>query len=266
MKSSVMQRYPTKTPEQRFLYTLIHEYQLSPRVAEEVLLDAQRCLYGQSPRLRPGQICVLLVHKDAKPGRCLSELPTVEVIWTVDAGAEDRQIAQRYGSQALRRVRIQRLLTEALEQYGLATQQDLARALHVCVRTIKRDFKALLAEKKVLPSRGYFVGVGRGQTHKARIIELWLKGYTYDQIERETHHTSAAINRYIHCFVRVVECHRRCLTNSQIAHLLQIGEPLVEEYLTVYEQNPQPERRKRLEEQLQRLMGSELPPKKGSRE
>jgi hypothetical protein len=259
-----MQSYSSKTVQQRFLYTLTKDYQLAPKVAEQVLQDAQLCFQGQSFGLRPGQIRVILAHRNAKAGRLLSEIPTIEVTWTVNAGAEDEKILKRYGSIALRRVRIQRLICESLEQYGVPTQQDLANVLQASLRTIKRDFKVLIDEKKVLPSRGYFIGVGRGQTHKAQIIAFWLKGYHYDQIERETYHTSTSINRYIQTFVRVVECHRLGFGNAQITHLLQIGEPLVEEYLAVYKQNDQLERRRRLEDQLQRLAKVDQIPKKRS--
>jgi len=76
------------------------------------------------------------------------------VTWTVDAGAEDRAVQRQHGAQALRRVRIQRLLDEALEQGAVASQEDLAQALHSSTRTIKRDFAHLQAEEMLLPSRG----------------------------------------------------------------------------------------------------------------
>lgn len=254
MESNVLDRYRVKTPQQRFMYQLIHEYKLAPKVAEQILLDATMSLQGNPTGIRPGQIRVLLAHRDARHGRLLSEIPLVEVTWTIDDGAEDEMIRERFGRVALRRVRIQRLLCEALEQYALASQEDVARALQLSLRTIKRDFKLLAAQGKLLPSRGHYWGIGRGQTHKAQIIERWLKGRSYDQIELDTHHTTRSINRYIQSFVRVVECHRLGFSNAQIAHLLQIGEPLVEEYLLLYEHNDQLAQRQRLQEQLQRIL------------
>ena len=75
---------------------------------------------------------------------------------------------QQHGSPTLRRVRIQRLLDEALAQGAVATQEDLAQALHVSLRTIKRDCAAQ-AQEVYLPTRGNLHGIGRGQTHKAQI-------------------------------------------------------------------------------------------------
>lgn len=227
--------------------------------------EAELCLQGQGTSLRPGQIRVILAHRDAKHGRSLGEFETVEVTWTIDAGSEDQAILKQFGQVALRRVRIQRLLAEALEQYGIGTQPDLAKVLQVSLRTIKRDFKVLEAEGIFLPSRGNYHGIGRGQTHKARIIDRWLRGRTYDQIVFDTHHSLSSIKRYIQTFVRVIECHRLGFTKVKIAQLLQIGEPLVREYLTVYEENDNPDSRQRLSEQLARFAKADQSYKKGGR-
>ena len=139
----------------------------------------------------------------------------------------------------------------------MASQEDLARVLQVSVRTIKRDIKALSEQGLYLPTRGNLHGIGRGQTHKAQIIQRWLQGQTYDQIALQTRHSNTAINRYVQTFVRVIELHQQDFADSQIALLLQIGVALVQEYLAVYVQNDQPACRERLKEQLQRLSGAD---------
>jgi hypothetical protein len=144
-------RLQIKSPEQRFLQILIQEYRCSPRVAEALLVEAQTCLLGKSEQLRPGQVCAMLAKANAPVGRALKSIAMVEVIWTVDAGLEDQIILRQAGRQALRRVRIQRLLGEALDQGAVATQEDLARALHISLRTIKRDCKALQAQRVIVP-------------------------------------------------------------------------------------------------------------------
>jgi len=160
---------------------------------------------------------------------------------------------------ALRQVRMQRLLDEALEQGAVASQEDLATALNVGLRTIKRDCQALEAGGVYLPTRGNLHGIGRGQTHKAQIIGRWLRGETYDQLMMSTRHSSASIRRYVQTFLRVVELNRQAFAVSQIAHLVQSGETLIREYLAVYEQNDRPEWRTRLEEQLNRLRRGDTP-------
>jgi hypothetical protein len=268
MEQSVVERQASKTVEQHFVRTLINDFQFAPRLAEAVLAEAQASLLAVGQEPGGGQIRMVLSRRQAGAGRALGEVPSIEVRWTVNAGAEDQEVLQRYGRVALRRVRIQRLLEEALEQGGVATQEDLAIALNVGVRTIKRDCHALEQEGVYLPTRGNLHGIGRGQTHKAQIIGRWLRGESYDQLMVSTRHSSTSIRRYVQTFLRVVELHRQAFTLSQIAHLVQSGEALVRDYLAVYDHNDTPECRTRLEEQLQRFQngdGTLTGQKKGAR-
>ena len=247
-------RLEAKTPEQRFVRMLEQEFEFAPKIAQVILEEAQASLLGSpGERLRPGQVRVILTKREAGHGRALRETEATEVTWTVDAGAEDQQIRQRHGQQALRRVRIQRLLLEALEQDAVATQEDLERVLNASLRTIKRDCAALQAQGIYLPTRGNVHGIGRGQTHKAQIIGRWLRGETYDQIALHTHHRPVSIQRYLQTFTRLVQLHHRGLSQNQIGMLLQISPTLVQEYLAVYHQHDTPDCRERLQDQLRRL-------------
>jgi hypothetical protein len=263
MNKQANERLKAKTPERRFLRVLEQEFHYAPKVAQAILEEAQASLLGSSELLRPGQVRVILTRYHAGHGRALHDTETTEVTWTVDDGLEDRQVLAQHGQVALRRVRIQRLLDEALAQGAAACQEDLAQALHVSLRTIKRDCAALEAQDIYLPTRGKLRGIGRGQTHKARIVALWLSGATYDQIQRQTRHSLSAIQRYIRTFVRVIDLHRQGFADSQVAMLLNIGPALVREYLAVHEQNEGAECRKRLADQIERL-GRAGNPKKGA--
>jgi len=252
MDSQEMERLAVKTPERRFLRVLEQEFGQAPRVAQAVLEEAQ-CLFGASRQLGPGQIRTILTKRQAGHGRALRDTASVEVAWSVDAGAEDREVLRRDGKAALRRVRLQRLLGEAIEQGGVATQEDVARALQVSTRTIKRDYAHLQAEGMYLPTRGHLHAIGRGQTHKAQIVGRWLRGETYDQLVLHTHHCITSVQRYVQAFVRVMELHRQGFSEGQISLLLQVSVPLVQEYVAVYQQHDAPADRERLAEQLQRL-------------
>ena len=253
MNNSATKRQQAKTPEQRFLQVLEADFGQPRRVSEAILEEAQACLFGQASALRPGQVRVLLTAMEAGHGRTLRETKLKEVMWTVDAGQEDLQVQQESGLAGLRRVRIQRLADEAVAQGGVATQEDLARALNVSTRTIKRDSKALEAEGIYLPTRGRLKGIGRGQTHKAQIVGRWLRGETYDQIQLHTRHSLVSIKRYVQSFVRVVDLHQQGMPESQIAFVLQISNYLVGEYLALYRQHDTVEYQARLKEQIERL-------------
>lgn len=253
MDEQTNNRLAAKTPERRFLRVLEEEYHQPPRVAQALLEEAQDCLLGDTTTIRPGQTRVLLTALAAGHGRALRDTVQKEVIWTVDAGQEDRHVLQQAGPTAMRRTRVQRLLDEALEQGAAATQEDLAQALHVSVRTVKRDCQALEEQGMVVPTRGNLKGIGRGQTHKAQIVGRWLRGETYDQIELYTRHSPSSIKRYVQSFVRVADLHRQGFDPGQIALLVGLSPYLVGEYLAVYRAHESVEYQERLTEQIERL-------------
>ena len=262
-KNNANERQNVKTSEQRFKQMLQQDFRLAPKIAQAILTEAQVHLLEPSQSQQAGQQFVIVAKRAAGHGRALRETELTQIRWTVDAGAQDRQVRQQYGSKALRQVRLQRLLLEALEQEGVASQEDLAQALQVSLRTIKRDFEELQQQGLYLPSRGNLQGIGRGQTHKAQIIGCWLRGATYDQIAQQSHHALSSIQRYIQTFVRVIDLYQRKFSLGQIAQLLQIGPPLVQEYLAVYQTHDQIECRQRLQEQMERFKAATAP-KKGA--
>jgi DNA-binding Lrp family transcriptional regulator len=179
----------------------------------------------------------------------------VEVIWTIRAGEEDQEVLKEQGAQALRRVRILRLVDEALAQGGEPTQEDLGKALGVTPRTIRSDVAALEADGYRVATRGKRQGVGRGQTHKVIIVELYLKRHTYTSIKRSTRHSAAAIKRYIRTFGRVVMLKRKGLSVGEIAFAVAISERLTKEYLDLYDRYNTVEYKARLAEMVQIVSG-----------
>jgi len=219
-----------------------------------------------SSAVRPGQVRLVVTGLKAPFGPPLEETDKVEVTLTVDAGAEDAGIRGREKAEGLRQGRILRLTEEALEQGGILTQEDLARALGVTARTIRRDVQVLKREGHLIQTRGFVKGVGRGQTHKVRIIELWLDREGYDEIARWMRHSPQAIKRYVSTFLRVVVLHRQGTPMEEIAFLTRTSVRLVREYLEVYEAAlAEPHRREKLEEELARVSVRQKPPCEGEK-
>jgi len=96
------------------------------------------------------QRSVRLAHADAPTGRPLRDDEYVEVTWTLTA-PEDDEIATRPDR---RRHRLLRLLRQATDQSAAPTVADLAAALDVSPRTIKRDLAALRAQGHEAHTRG----------------------------------------------------------------------------------------------------------------
>jgi transposase len=260
-KATTQDRLAAKTPETAFLHVLQQEFNFSPRVSSELLSTAQEMLVGgpSSSAVRPGQVRLVVTSLKAPFGPPLAETAKAEVTLTVDAGVEDAVVKAQEGPESLRRGRILRLTEEALEQGGVLTQEDLARALGVDVRTIRRDVGALKTEGHLIQTRGVVKGVGRGQTHKVRVIELWLDREGYDRIGRWLHHSPQAIKRNVSTFLRVVALHRQGASVEEIAFLTQLSVRLVKEYLKVYEAAlATPHRREKLEEELARVSPSTM--------
>jgi biotin operon repressor len=242
---------------------------MAPRVAQGIL-EAAKDVFNldavsgdQNGRLRPGQVRQVIAAAEAPHGRPLRETEMVEVVWTIEAGEEDLEVLREHGLRALRRVRILRLVDEALAQGSEPTQEDLGKALGVTARTIRSDIAALEAEGYQVATRGKLRGVGRGQSHKVLIVALYLQRHTYTEIKRRTRHSVAAIKRYIQTFGRVVMLTRKGLTPREIAFAVGISEKLAEEYLDLYQRYDTPDHQDRLIEIVQMVSGSLAKPAEG---
>jgi tetratricopeptide (TPR) repeat protein len=100
-----------------------------------------------------GLVRVQLARAEAPLGRPLRPDEVIEVVWTVDNGRSDAELLKKEGKATLRRHRLQRLVAEAQMQGAAATQEDLAAAVEVSVRTVERDSAALAKLGMLLGTR-----------------------------------------------------------------------------------------------------------------
>jgi len=197
-------------------------------------MDTVKTIYLESHPSRaliPGQVRYIAISAKAPAGKPISELPKVEVTLTLDAGPEDLDVERRHGRQTLRGIKTLRLTEETLDQGGVLSEEDLSRILGVDERTIRRDIASLRGEGYLVKTRGYLHDIGKGSSHKTRIVELWLKRFTYSEIARITRHSPMAIQRYIISFGRVVLLRKRGFQPRETAFLCGLSVRLVREYL-----------------------------------
>jgi hypothetical protein len=275
MVRTTIDRLEIKTLDQRFRYELETGFEVAPRISQGILdlakeiFSLDTVLPDRDGRLRPGQIRQVIAAAHAPHGIPLRQTELVDVTWTLDAGEEDLEVLRKHGHVALRRVRLLRLVEEALDQSGEPTQEDLARVLGVGVRTIRSDIAALKANGINVVTRGKLRGAGRGQTHKVLIVELYLKRHTYSQIMRQSRHSAYAIKRYIQTFSRVVMLSCKGLSVSEISHAVGISERLAQDYLDLYQRYNIPAYQDRLDEMVHMISGgvqkSTIEPKKGAK-
>ena len=264
-------RLSEKTVERQFLYELERDFELAPATSRAVLAAAQQVLFPLSGNgeLREGQLRVTAVSVAEPSGKPLSEMKKVGIVVTVDGGLEDLEILKGFGACRLRRVRLVRMAEEAVDQGGVLTQEDLARLLQTGVRTIRRDVASLRGSGDWVPTRGAIKEIGRGQSHKAKIVEMYLQGMTYSEIVRRARHSPSAIKRYVESFGRVVVlCERGVEEAVEIGYILGMSARLAGEYLGLRNHYASPQYEDRMEEiarQVRRVLGGCIGVKGGPR-
>ena len=222
--------------EEQFVWELEHGFELSPKESEAILLSAQGILFGdERASLGTGKACVVAVGIEEPASKSLEEMRKVEVVVSVEGGEADLEVLHRYGRGWLRCVRILRMTEEAIDQEALLTQEDLSWLLGVDVRTIRRDIRRLREAGYAVNTRGYYRDIGKGVSHKARIVELYLEGLTYEELMRKTRHSLGCIKQYISTFGRVVSAMSKGIEDqAEIAYLVGISPKLAGEYMELY--------------------------------
>jgi len=230
MEENAIERLQAKSPEEAIIERIGRDFNLAPFMAR-TQFEQMRHYFQEYLGLEReiGQMTFLAVSAEVPPGRSVSECRRVAVNLTVDS--PDDLEALRHGVASLRRSKIQRLTREAQDQGALLTQEDLARLLCNSRSTVKRDIAQLRAEGLDVPTRGQVKDIGKGVSHKARIVGDWLAGYTFSQIRQRCHHSLYAIERYCADFMRVVRLHAHGLSQVDIRVSTGLSERLIGEYV-----------------------------------
>jgi len=76
--------------------------------------------------------------------------------------------------------------------------------------------------------------MGRGTTHKTQILDLYLAGYQFSEIEKCTHHSENAVKRYIQDFSKIILLHIKDFSVDQIRISTSFSNRLIGEYIKIY--------------------------------
>lgn len=158
--------------------------------------------------------------------------------------------------------RILRYSTQARTQGALLTLPDLAVLMGIHVDAIRRQLAA--HPQVVVPTRGRVKDIGRGVTHRARIIELYLQMHTESEIVERTGHTYESVEAYLREFARIVTLADQGMNAVMIRRVTGRSMVLVQAYLDLYRRYDRPEYHFRLS-QLRNVFAREdvLGAKKG---
>ena len=224
-----------KTNEQELFNSLKIEYGFSQALSRSLVQLMHEHIETNYGNLRgDSQVIYHAVSIHEPPGKSIDQLRLVPVSLTM-SHPEDAAILREQGVPGLRKHKLLRLANEAYDQGGLLIQEDLALLLTTSIRTIQRDMREMRQKGIVVPTRGEIQDIGPTVSHKTKIIELYLKGYEYTEIEQRTRHTGDAIKRYISGFSKVVLLSNQGYSIIQIRELTNSSEKVITEYLTLYE-------------------------------
>jgi hypothetical protein len=117
--------------------------------------------------------------------------------------------------------------------------------LSVSVRTVKRDISRIKQRGIEVVTRGYLHNIGRGQTHKVKIIGMYLDGKTYSEIKLTTRHSIGAIKRYIENFTKVLMSQSKGIyERKEISAVTGISKGLVKQYIDLIRESKKDKTRK----------------------
>jgi len=228
-------RLNAKTRDSLFRRKIEQGANCAPFVSQAILQTVKEVFpidpEDQAAQLGLGRLKLLVVAATEPAGKSLEECQKVPVILTLDAGKEDTEVRAWQGVTGLRRTRILRLCTEAREQGGLLSYEDLAyRLLNCGLRTLVRDVAGLRQEGLVVPTRGQQHDIGPGQTHRVQAVRLFLEGHEPMEIARRLYHALSSIENYLTTFGRVVLLANKGYGDDEIAFILRRSTPLVAAY------------------------------------
>lgn len=233
LRRTNFKRSQMKSSEGEFLWELENSYELSPKESSLILITAKECLL-RDYTLKEGQIETTAIEIEESAGKTIEKMEKKKVRLTVDNGIEDMEIQKEYGRIELRRKKIIRITEEAIEQEAVLSQEDLVKILQVSIRTIKRDISSIRKEGIEVLTRGYLHNIGRCQTHKVKIIGMYLDGMTYSEIKLKARHTTGAIKRYLESFTKVLMSQRKGIYKAKdISSVTGLSEVLVKQYLSL---------------------------------
>ena len=237
LRRRFLARRQIKSSEGELLWELENSYSLSPKLSSSILMTAKECLL-RDYSLREGQIEETVIGVEERSGKVVEKMEKKKVRLTIDNGIEDLEILKEYGRISLRQIKIERITDEAIEQGGVLSQEDLSKYLGCTVRTIQRDINAVKKKGVEVVTRGYLHNIGRGQTHKVKIIGMYLDGKTYSEIKLTARHSAGAIKRYLESFTKVLMAQSKGIyERKEISSVTGISEGLVKQYLELIKES-----------------------------
>jgi len=242
-----IKRRRSKNVRNAIVQRIAQDFNLTPIIAEAYF--SQISSYFQehlSVDLHSGQIPYEAIASDEPASKHIALARKVTTKLTLIDLASDFQALADGGLAGLRRHRLLRLTREAYDQNAVLSYEDLAILLTTSPATVRRDVQALRKQGFFVMTRGWKHDMGPGLSHKTQIIELYLKGYQFSEIELRTNHSESSVARYLRHFAQTIGLHAKGFQPTQIRVITGFSDKLISEYLELYRQYQSSERLKQL--------------------
>ena len=229
-------RLKSKDARDAIIQKLSEDFNLTQVIAEAYF--KQFSLYFEehaNVSLSTGQIAYEAVAAHEPAGKHIRLTRKVTVRLKLIDFNSDLEALANYGLAGLRRHRLARLTKETYDQNALLSYEDLAMILTTSPSTVRRDVQHMRRQGKFIMTRGTKHDMGPGLSHKTIIVDLYFKGYTFSEIERQTNHSETSVKRYLMDFVQVASLYQQKFTKNQIRLIAKKSDRLVREYIGLYD-------------------------------
>jgi len=231
-----IKRIESKTAKDAIIQKLANDFNLTPIIAEAFYQQFDQYYREHANiKLAGGEIAYQAVSSDEPAGKHLRLTKKITVTLKLIDFNSDFEVLANYGLAGLRRHRITRLTKQTYDQGALLSYEDLAMILTASPATVKRDVYYLRKQGMFIMTRGAKKDMGPGLSHKTIIIDLYLKGYTFTDIERQTNHSETSVKRYLADFAQVAALCQQNFSRNQIRMISQKSDRLIREYIQLYQ-------------------------------
>jgi len=235
MDQTSIKRLQSKSVKNAIVNSIASDFNLTPILAEAYFNQIKDYFLQHAEiKLNSGQLHYLAIDDREPAGKPVALCKKRSVTLTLNDPEIDLQVYKDSGLSGLRKHRMLRITKEAIEQGALLSYEDIAFILTTSVITVKRDMAHLRRQGLTIPSRGWRHDMGRGTTHKTQILDMYLSGFQFSEIERRTHHSETAVKRYIQDFSKIILLHFKKLSVDQIRIATGFSNRLIGEYLKLY--------------------------------
>jgi hypothetical protein len=218
------------------------DFALSPvklRALREILEELSTTLSEQRPDGEVIYWAVSFREPAGKPLEACQLVPVRLTLWDpqdMPSSEEDRDLNRVSG---VKLKKVLRYATQAKEGGGYLTYADLGYLLGIHTEAIRGLIGRTPA--LVVPLRGVECDIGRGVTHRKKIIELYLEMHTETEIVARTGHSYESVENYIKEFAAVVVLSERGLPPPLIRRVIRRSMKLVKTYLELIREHSGPE-------------------------